>query len=522
VEGEERQVSRVVVIGAGVGGLAVALRLAALGHRVTVVERAPRVGGKLASLTRSTAEGDFRFDTGPALLTLPDVFAELFAAAGARLDEHLDLVPLDPVVRHRFGDGTVLDSCADHELFVERIGAAFGESAARDWRVLWDRAERVWEASWRHVLTSTVDPRATVRWGRLARLARHRHELAAIGPRSTLRDVGTQLLRDPRLRTLLDRYATYAGADPRRAPAALVAIPYAELAFGGWYVRGGLATLGDVLLYLCIDAGVKVRTGTGVASVATAGRRVSGVVLDDGGRLDADLVVSDVDGVRLYGELLPRRRRVRPHLPRSLGGFVMLLGVRGAASRELGLAHHTVSFPAGDYPESYDAEFDAIFGTRRRPARPADDPTVYVSVADDPAVRPDGFEAWHVLVNAAPDGFGPTAVDWNAPGAAEAYADRILEVLASRGIDVRDRVLFREVRTPADLATATGSPGGAIYGSPAHGLLRPPNRGGPRGLFLVGGSVHPGGGLPMVALGARNVAQHVGPADGAKPGGRPS
>jgi phytoene desaturase len=501
----------VVVIGAGVGGLAVALRLAALGHRVTVVERAPRVGGKLASLTRSTPEGEFRFDTGPALLTLPDVFAELFAAAGARLDEHLDLVPLDPVVRHRFGDGTVLDSCTDPERFVARIGAAFGDGAARDWRILWDRAERVWEASWQHVLTSTVDHRATVRWGRLARLARRRHELAAIAPRLTLRDLGAQLLRDARLRTLLDRYATYAGADPRRAPAALVAIPYAELAFGGWYVRGGLATLADVLLFLCIDAGVKVRTGTGVASVATAGRRVSGVVLDDGGRLDADLVVSDVDGVRLYGELLPRRRLVRPHAARSLGGFVMLLGVRGGStSRKLGLAHHTVSFPSGAHPDVYDAEFDAVFGSRRRPARPAEDPAVFVSVADDPAVRPDGFEAWHVLVNAAPDGFGPTAVDWNAPGAADAYGDRILEVLAARGIDVRDRVVFREIRTPADLAAATGSPGGAIYGSPAHSLLRPPNQGGARGLFLVGGSVHPGGGLPMVALGARNVAQVIG------------
>jgi phytoene desaturase len=507
-------VSRVVVIGAGVGGLAVALRLAVLGHKVTVVERAPRVGGKLASLTRSIPEGEFRFDTGPALLTLPDVFAELFAAAGARLDEHLDLVPLDPVVRHRFGDGTVLDSCSDPERFAGRIETTLGEAAARDWRVLWDRAERVWDASWRHVLTSTVDPRTMVRWGRMARLAKHRAELAAIAPRLTLRELGTQLLRDARLRTLLDRYATYAGADPRRAPAALVAIPYAELAFGGWYVRGGLATLADVLLFLCIDAGVKVRTGTGVASVATAGRRVSGVVLDDGGRLDADLVVANVDGVRLYGALLPRRRRVRPHLPRSLGGFVMLLGVRGGAtSRELGLAHHTVSFPAGDHPAAYDAEFDAVFGTRRRPARPAEDPTVYVSVADDPSVRPDGFEAWHVLVNAAPDGFGPTAVDWNAPGMAQAYADRILEVLAARGVDVRDRVLFREIRTPADVATATGSPGGAIYGSPAHTLLRPPNRGGARGLFVVGGSVHPGGGLPMVALGARNVAQLIGPSD---------
>jgi phytoene desaturase len=504
--------SRVVVIGAGVGGLAAALRLAALGHRVTVVERASRVGGKLASHTRTVPEGEFRFDTGPALLTLPDVFAELFASVGARLDEHLELVPLDPLVRHRFGDGTVLDSCADPLEFERRVEAALGTDAAGDWRALWQRAEHVWEVSWRQVLTSTVDHRAAVRLGRLARLARRRDDLAAVAPRLTLRQLGDRLLRDARLRTLLDRYATYAGADPRRAPAALVAIPYAELTFGGWYLRGGLATLADVLLYLCIDAGVKVRTGTGVASVATSGRRVSGVVLDDGGRLDADLVVSNVDGLQLYQDLLPRKRRAAVHAPRSLGGFVLLLGVRGAASRELGLAHHTVSFPTGSHPAVYDAEFDAVFGTSGRPAQPADDPTVYVSVADDPAVRPDGHEAWHVLVNAAPNGFGPSAVDWGAPGAADAYADRVLEVLAGRGIDVRDRLLFREVRTPADLAAATGSPGGAIYGSPAHGLLRPPNSGGARGLFLVGGSVHPGGGLPMVALGARNVAQRIGAA----------
>jgi phytoene dehydrogenase-like protein len=135
------------------------------------------------------------------------------------------------------------------------------------------------------------------------------------------------------------------------------------------------------------------------------------------------------------------------------------------------------------------------------------DPTVFITVADDPLVRPDGHEAWFLLVNAPLQG----PVDWRRDGLASAYADHVLAVLAARGLDVRDRIVFREIRTPADLAAATGAPGGSIYGT-AGGLLRPANRGPVRGLFLVGGSVHPGGGLPMVTLSAEIVAAEIGPA----------
>ena len=168
--------------------------------------------------------------------------------------------------------------------------------------------------------------------------------------------------------------------------------------------------------------------------------------------------------------------------------------VRGATP---GLAHHNVFFPA-----DYDAEFDAVFG-----GRPAIDPTVFVTVADDPLVRPPGHEAWFVLVNAPLHG----PLDWRRDGLADAYADRVLAVLAARGLDVRDRILFREIRTPAEIAAATGAPGGSIYGTPG-GLLRPANRGPVCGLYLVGGSVHPGGGLPMVTLSAQIVAAEIGPA----------
>jgi phytoene desaturase len=470
---------RIVVVGAGVGGLTAAARLAAAGHRVTVLEASGEAGGKLGRYARD----GYAFDTGPSLLTLPELFADL----------ELDLEPLDPVVRHVFADGTVLDSSSSHDVFLSRIAAALSPAAADDWDRLWRRAARIWDASWASVLQRPVDSPLS-----LAALAWRLGDLAAIAPGRSLRGLGRRYLRDPRLRTLLDRYATYTGADPRRAPAALAAIPYAELAFGGWYVRGGLHGIAAALLARCRALGAAVEFGAPVASVSVAGGRVDGVVLASGRRVVADVVVSDVDALTLYRDLLPTPSRLARLADRSLAGFVLLLGVRGTTGA---LAHHTVFFPP-----DYDAEFDAVFG-----GRPSADPTVFVTRAADPAVHPDGHEAWFVLVNAPRHGRAATAVDWRRPGLADTYGAHVLDVLARRGLEVRDRLVFCETRTPADLAVATGAPGGAIYGT-AGGLLRPPNRGPVDGLFLVGGSTHPGGGLPMVTLSARIVADRIGPA----------
>ena len=506
--------SRVVVIGAGVGGLAVAIRLAEAGHDVVVHERAAVAGGKLGVHERD----GYRFDTGPSLLTLPQVFEEL----GLGLTPQ----PLDPVVRHVFRDGTVLDSSSDPEVFRHRIAAAFGPAAAADWSSFWARAERIWRASWGSVLRRPVTP-AT-----LLRLSWRLPALRAIAPGTTLRGLGRRHLRDPRLRMLLDRYATYTGADPRRAPAALAAIPYAELAFGGWYLPGGLGRIAEALVRRAREAGVTVvlespvagitHTGTDAAPAHSypalaeprageepgAGRgrrgrpRVTGVRLDSGDVVPADIAVSNVDALTTYRDLLPTPDRLARLTDRSLAGFVLLLGVRGGTPA---LAHHTVFFP-----QHYDGEFDAIFGDpgRGRRARPADDPAIFVTRADDPAVHPEGGEAWFVLVNAPPHGHDWNSVNWRRPGLAEAYRDRILALLAARGLEVRDRLAFAEIRTPADLAESAGAPGGAIYGT-AGGLLRPANRGPIDGLYLVGGSTHPGGGLPMVTLSARIVADLI-------------
>ena len=474
--------SRVVVIGAGVGGLTAAIRLAAAGHSVVVHERSGVVGGKLGVYQRD----GFRFDTGPGLLTLPQVFTEV----------RIDAVRLDPVVRHVFADGTVLDSSPTHEVFLERISTVLGAAAAEDWGRFWRRAERIWRASWRSVLRRPVTPAS------LARLSWRVGDLLAIAPGWTLRSLGRHYLRDYRLRTMLERYATYAGADPRRAPAALAAIPYAELHFGGWYLPGGLGTLASALAERCAALGVEIVLNSAVTGIEASAGRVRGVTTASAA-VPADVVVSDVDALTLYRDLLPTPARLARLADRSLAGFVLLLGVRGETPS---LAHHTVFFP--DY---YDAEFDAIFGSAARRARPASDPTILVTRAADQAVHPAGSEAWFVLVNAPRQGTGWSAVDWRRPGLADAYGRHVLGVLARRGLDLRDRLLFMETRTPADLADAAAAPGGAIHGT-AGGLVRPANRGPVDGLFLVGGSVHPGGGLPMVTLSAHIVADQIGPA----------
>ncbi len=508
----------VVVVGAGLGGLATAVRLCAAGHRVTVLEQSDQVGGKCG---RIEVDG-FVFDTGPSLLTLPAVYRDLFATTGRALDKVLDLVPVDPVCHYRFADGTILDMPNASR---GRIGAALdgslGPGAGQQWLDLLTRGGQIWAAT-RDPFLSTAHTGA----GSLARLARANADMRTVAPHLSLRALGERYLEHPHLRTLLDRYATYAGSDPRSSPAAFATIPYVEQAFGGWYVRGGLNRLATATAERAQQLDAEIRTGTKVHAVSLDGRRVDGVVLDDGAGgagalLRADVVVSSVDARHLYRDLVPDSAG---RAARSLGtrlsndtasssGFVLMLGLRG---RTPGLGHHTVLFGP-----DYDDEFDALFGTGSHAARPRPvvAPTIYLSAPDDETTRPDDdSQALFALVNAPVHSPGDPrrGVDWDATGLAGAYGDRVLALMAERGVDVRDRVVVRRHMTPADLERRTGSVGGAIYGQATRGGLgpfrRPTNASPVPGLYLVGGSTHPGGGLPLVGMSAEIVAGLIGSA----------
>lgn len=488
--------SRVVVIGAGVGGLATAARLAVKGHGVTVLEQGPTTGGKLARYERD----GFVFDTGPSLFTLPAVYRDLFLKTGRSLEDSVDLQEVEPGFGYHFADGSrVTVPGVDPARAARAFGEAFGGSAEDDWRRLIERSGRMWRITREPFLQSPL-----AGWRTLLPLA-NPSDVRTVAPFTSLRDLGREYLADPRLRQVLERYATYSGSDPRRAPAVLATIPYIEQTFGAWHIGGGLGALGPALEKRCVERGVTIRVESPVVGIDVSDGRVSGVVLADGERLSADIVVANADAREVYGSLLddPRAARQSSALaktPASLAGFVLLLAVRG---RTPGLHHHNVWFP-----EDYDGEFDDIFG--RRP-RPVADPAIYVCAPDDPLMRPnEDSEAWFVLVNAPVHG----AVDWDAPGLAETYADHVLDLLAARGMDVRPRLAWREVRTPADLQRAVGAPGGAIYGTSSNGsraaFQRPANASPIPGLYLVGGSAHPGGGLPLVGMGAEIVADLIG------------
>jgi phytoene desaturase len=445
-------VADVVVVGGGVGGMAAALRLGAAGHHVTLVERNAELGGKLA---RRTIDG-FTFDTGPSLLTLPQVFDDLLASAGTTLADAVDLVRLDPVCRYSWpdaapGGAATFDHRAGRREAVQAVDEAFpGQGGAFD-RWL-DHARRIWEVADRSFFAGPLESPLA-----LARRMQRPGDLLAIDPLRSLAGRAGQIFDDARLVQWAGRYATYSGSSPALAPATLACIPWIEQAFGAWYVRGGLAVLADALAKALTDVGVEVVTGTDVTGIRTDAGSVRGVRLAGGEALPADVVVANVDATHLYADLLPDRPALRRALraPLSSSGFALLLGVESRPGARVP-AHHEISFSA-DGP----AEFRQIFRQRVAPT----DPTVYLcnTSATDPSAAPDGVR---VLVRARQRAARRRA---RLGRDGRRLPDLVLDVLARRGFDVAGRARVCEVITPLDIAARTRSWQGSIYGTSSNG-----------------------------------------------------
>ena len=479
---------RAVVIGGGLGGLATAVRLAAAGWRVEVCEQGPRLGGKMNTFERD----GFRFDTGPSLITMPWVFEELFEAAGSSLARHVKLAPVRPLADYVYPDGTrftYTTSLPEWLKTVRQLEPRDCEGFLKFMRL----GARIFalsrETFLRRAPLSPPDLRSLKALGRVP----------LRGAWGNYHSTVAAHFRSPHLRQLFERYPTYVGSSPYRAPATLAVIPYIEFAYGGWHVEGGLYRIVESLIELARGLGVSLHTGARVRSIEHDRGRVRGVRLADGTGLAADVVVMNGDAA-LTDALLDEGNRERPQTDRSLSGFVLLLGLK----RKLeGLKHHTVYFS-----KDYRKEFAQLFDEGRFP----EDPTVYVCAPSrtDPGTAPEGCETLFVMAN-APASDKP----WDERQTEEARG-RVFERLSKGGFpDIESDTVVNDVWTPGRFARDYLSPGGSIYGTHSHGwrraFLRPPNRHGRvGGLYHVGGSSHPGGGTPTVLLSAQITSELIG------------
>ncbi|MDZ7707591.1 MAG: phytoene desaturase family protein [Trueperaceae bacterium] len=467
-----------LVLGAGFAGLAAAIELALTGAEVTVVERMGAPGGK-AGEVRSAG---YRFDTGPSVVTLPEVIAAPFRDAGRAVP--LKLRPLDPPARYRFASGRVLDVRRD----VEATTAQLSASEARAYRTLLDEARAMYEAA---APTFVHGPHPGP-----ARLLRYglRHGLRA-KPWAKLPDLLARHGAHGELRDLFLRFATYFGADPFQAPAVLHNIAWVELGLGVVAPEGGVAGLVRAYETLARQLGVRFVYGATVTELRPRASAAPEVRVQRDGRAAAyrpTRLVSTLDRdrtLRLLGRRAPGAR-VTP----SLSGLVLLMAVEG---RHQDVLHHTLSMPA-----DYAAEFQAI-----RHGRAPADPALYLSLScrSEPEDAPPGAENWFVMANApALDGDG-AGID------EEAYARRVEALLVRRGWLREGEGRTLAVLGPRHLAELASR--GAIYGAAPHSLaatLRPPQRlRGVRDTVLAGGTVHPGGGIPLAVLSGRRAARTV-------------
>ncbi|MES2309239.1 MAG: phytoene desaturase family protein [Verrucomicrobiota bacterium] len=466
-----------VIVGAGLGGVATAVCLRRQGFKVQVWDRNSHTGGKLQEWRHQ----GYRWDMGPSLLTMPDVLREWFASVNRKMEDYLTLVPLQNTCRYFWQDGKVIDEDAQFWKKEEiQSLLAYGEGVYR----LSGKAylEYPPQEFWR-----------SLHWRNLKEL-KHLPKLTNF---KTLSNLVDEKIKDPYLNQIFCRYATYNGSSPYLTPATFSIIPYVEAHFGGWYVKGGMRKIAEAIELIAREEGVEFFLSEQVLSYK------EGEIQSASGKKERpDLIVSNSEVIRAANSWLKNeyskkeiKKLNRPEL--SCSGFILLLSVRG---ENKSLKHHNILFT-----KDYRSEFTSIFQEKVLPR----DPTIYLSITkrEDDADAPYGCENWFLLVNS------PAKTQFSEEEI-ENYSNRLIQLLRDRGALLPgQKIEYKKYLHAGEIAERDQSTGGALYGWASHtissSLFRPPMKRSGKNIYFVGGSTHPGGGIPLVLLSSKMIYKNI-------------
>lgn len=482
--------TRVIIIGAGIAGLATAIRLALQEMTVSVYEKNDYPGGKLHAFEQD----GFHFDAGPSLFTQPQLIEELFAAAGEPMADYLQYRKEEATCNYFYEDGTRLTTYADREKLKAAVANLNSHDAAAVDKYL-DAAARAYSNIGNVFLDHSLHKRKSLRWVDIFKAlgATRKGHLF-----KTLNAENRSWFRDARLVQLFNRYATFNGSDPYKAPGMLSMIPHLDQNEGVFYPQGGMVSITDALYKLAVKLGVHFHFESPVQRIIVHENRAIGVVVHDKNIL-ADLVVSNMDVYFTYAQLLNDSRKAKKLLKQERSSSALIFyWSMGKSFPELDL--HNIFFAA-----DYKAEFDHLFRLKKNYS----DPTVYVNITSkcEPGVHaPEGMENWFVMVN-APANIGQ---DW------EQYRNEYRSSIIAKlnkllNTDLESVIKSETILDPVGIEKASASFMGSLYGTSSNSkmaaFLRHPNFSRQiSGLYFVGGSVHPGGGIPLCLRSARITA----------------
>jgi phytoene desaturase len=481
----------VVVVGAGFAGLSAALHLAGRGREVTLVEQHPWPGGRAG---RRDIDG-YRLDTGPTVLTMPDLIDEAFAAVGETLSQRLELLPVDPAYRATFADGTSIDVHSDEDRMAAAVREFAGPQAEHGYRRLRDWLNTLYRTEFDGFIAANFDSPLNLLNARLARLI-------ALGGFRRWDTMVKRHISDPRLQRVFTFQSLYAGVAPQHALAVYAVIAYMDTVAGVFFPRGGVRALPDALAAAATDAGVRFHYSSTVTALERTGERVTAVHTDQGHRITCDAVVLTTELAQTY-RLLGRTPRRLLGMRAAPSAVVLHVGCPAVPSAVASSAHHTILFGG-----AWDQTFTEIIRDRRLMA----DPSLLVTrpTVSDPSLAPAGRDLLYVLAPAP--NLSRCDIDW--PRIGGAYAESLLDVVQDRLLPgLRDRAQLLHVDTPDDWARqgmTAGTPFALAHTFAQTGPFRPANT--VRGIdnaVLAGSSTLPGVGVPTTLISGRLAADRV-------------